>query len=233
MLRGPNGSISRSESSKVKITLGCKEMKAMDSLKDALFAPEIMLSYPDYGKEFPLTTHASSVAFGAVLSQGDRPIAFISRVLSETEENYATNEREMLAIVWALDTFRNYLYGTAKLIIFTDHQPLTYALSNKNRNIKMKRWKAILEEYNYEIKYKPGKSNVVADALSRAVVRNVNSLTGTVHSHESSAEDLIPSVEGPINAFKNQIFLNIGEEASYQFQIIFPGYHRHTIVERE
>lgn len=233
ILRGPNGSIPKSESSKVKITLDGKEMKAMDSLKEALVSREVMLCYPDYQKEFHLTTDASNVALGAVLSQDDRPIAFISRVLSETEESYATNEREMLAIVWALHTFRNYLYGTARIIIYTDHQPLTYALSNKNSNVKMKRWKAILEEYNYEIRYKPGKSNVVADALSRAPITNVNSLTGTVHSHESSAENLIPSVEGPVNAFKNQIFLNIGEIPSYQFQIIFPGYHRHTIVERE
>lgn len=233
ILRGPNGKIPRSESSKIKISLGDAEKKAINDLKNALLSREVILYYPDYKKEFHLTTDASNVALGAVLSQDGRPITFISRVLSETEENYATNEREMLAIIWALDTLRNYLYGTAKVVIHTDHQPLTYALSNKNSNTKMKRWKAILEEYNYEIKYQPGRTNVVADALSRSHITNINSLSGTVHSHESSADDLISSVEAPINAFKNQIFLTTDEIPSYQFKIVFPGYHRHVIVERE
>lgn len=233
MLRGTYGSIPRGESSKVKIILGDGERKAVDDLKNALLSGDVMLHYPDYEKEFHLNTDASDVALGAVLSQGGRPITFISRVLSETEEHYATNEREMLAIIWALDTLRSYLYGTAKVVIYTDHQPLTYALSNKNNNSKMKRWKAILEEYNYEIKYQPGKMNLVADALSRTYTTNINSLSGTVHSHESSAADLVHSVEAPINAFKNQIFLFSEEVPSYQFKIVFPGYHRHIIVERE
>ena len=69
----------------------------------------------------------------------------------------------MPTIIWALALFRNYLYGHARVIIFTDHQILTYALNNKNNHA----WKAILEEYNYELHYKPGKSKVVADTLSR------------------------------------------------------------------
>lgn len=97
----------------------------------------------------------------------------------------------------------------------------------------MKRWKAILEEYNYEMKYKPGRSNVVADALSRPPATNVNSLTGTVHSSDSSPQDLIPSVEVPINAFKNQIFLTIGESSDYQFKVVFPGYNRHILTESD
>lgn len=137
----------------------------------------------------------------------------------------------MLAIIWALTNLRNYLYGSAKVVIYTDHQPLTYALSNKNSNSKMKRWKAILEEYNYEIQYKPGKSNVVADALSRPPTTNINSLTGTVHSSDSSPQDLIPSVEVPINAFKNQIFLSLGESSDYKFKVVFPGYNRHILTE--
>jgi ribonuclease HI len=142
-------------------------LRVFEKLKNALISKENLLAYPDLKKDFELTTVASNYALGAVLSQGNRPITFISRSLNKTEENYAANEKEMLAIIWALNSLRNYLYGHPKIKIFTDHQPLTYALSIKNHNSKMKRWKAILEEYNYELHYKPGRTNIVADALSR------------------------------------------------------------------
>lgn len=155
------------------------------------------------------------MAIGAVLSQNDKPLIFISRSLSKTEEHFAANEKEMLAIIWALNSPRNYPYGTAHVKIFTDHQFLTYALSQKNNNSKMKRWKAILEEYNYELHYKPGKSNVVADALSRSPqFSQVNSLSASQHSDQTSSHDLVPAVETPINVFKNQIMLLIGDERS-------------------
>lgn len=105
-----------------------------------------MLSYPDYDRKFELTTDASAVALGAVLSQDGRPITMISRVLSKAECGYATNERELLAIVWALKELRHYLYGVSEIHIFTDHQPLTFAMSDKNPNSKMKRWRSFIEE---------------------------------------------------------------------------------------
>lgn len=82
---------------------------------------DVMLAYPDFEKDFQLTTDASNYALGAVLEQNGRPIIFISRTLNKAEEHYATNEKEMLAIVWALKSLRNYLYGAARVKIFTDH----------------------------------------------------------------------------------------------------------------
>lgn len=74
------------------------------------------LQYPDYDKEFILTTDASAYAIGSVLSQGsppnDRPIAYAVRTLNHSESNDSTTEREMLAIVWSIKHFRPYLYGT-------------------------------------------------------------------------------------------------------------------------
>ncbi len=108
--------------------------------------------------------------------------------------------KKMLAIICALNSFRNFLYGSAKVDIFTDHQPLTYALSNKNNNSKMKRWKAALEEYSYELFYKPGKQNVVADALSRIPHKEtqVNTLSKATNSDDSSSHNLIYSVQAPL-----------------------------------
>lgn len=87
----------------------------------------------------------------------------------------------------------------------------------------MKRWKAILEEYNYQLLYKPGKTNAVADAISRPPQTDpVNSLTGTQHSSDSSDHNLIPTSKAPINVFKNQLIIKIGDETNYQFKIPFP-----------
>ena len=111
-----------------------------------------------------------------------------------------------------MEQFEKFLYGTAKVKIFTDHQPLTYALSTRNTNVKLKRWKEKLETFDYEIIYKPGVANVVADALSRPPVTKINSMSATVHSDESSGQNLVHSVESPINTFKNQICIKEGEE---------------------
>lgn len=229
LLRGEDGNVPKNQSAKKIISFNQDAIDAFNKLKNTLTSQDVVLAYPNFNKEFQLTTDASSYAIGAVLSQEERPIAFISRTLRKTEENYATNEREMLAIVWALENLRNYLYGSPKVKIITDHQPLTYALNNKNTNSKLRRWKALLEEYNYELKYKPGKTNVVADALSRAP--QINSLTSTIHSDDSSPQDLIPFANTPVNVFKNQIFLLHDDFPSYKFEIIFPTYHRHTITQ--
>ncbi|QBP37036.1 putative RdRP [Lampyris noctiluca errantivirus 1] len=129
-----------------------------------------ILQYPDFTKEFILTTDASNYALGAVLSQNingkDLPIAYASRTLNEHEINYSTIEKELLAIIWGTKYFRPYLYGV-KFIIRTDHKPLTWLFSLKDPNSKLLRWKIKLDEYNYEIQYKKGITNTNADALSR------------------------------------------------------------------
>lgn len=77
-----------------------------------------------------------------------RPIAYISRSLSKSEE---TNEKELLTIVWVLGNLQSYLNGTRKIRIYADHQPLIFYLSNRNYNAKRKRWKARIEEDNCEL----------------------------------------------------------------------------------
>lgn len=234
LLRGEAGRSSKHSSNKIEVRLNQEATDALNKLKTTLTSDDVMLAYPDFKREFVLTTDASNYALGAVLSQDNRPIAFLSRTLSRTEENYATNEKELLAIVWALKSLRNYLYGSTKLKIYTDHLPLTYALNNKNSNLKLKRWKAFLEDFNYELQYKPGCTNVVADALSRPSNDNhqIYTLTATQHSDDSSSQNLIQFTDAPINAFKNQIFISNDEgQAYHKFEIVFPTYHRHTVNE--
>lgn len=147
-LRGENGHVGTKHSKHIKIDLDEDAINSLQKLKKILSSEDVLLLYPNFEKPFDLTTDASSHAIGAVLSQNGRPITMISRTLSTTEENYATNERELLAIVWALKGLRHYLYGANNLNIFTDHQPLTFSISDKNPNAKLKRWRAFIEEYS-------------------------------------------------------------------------------------
>lgn len=117
--------ISKTESKNFQIKLNQEATNAFNTLKNILTSNDILI-FPGFNEPFIITTDASNVALGAVLSQktkeGDKHISFISRTLTRTEENYATNEKEMLAIVWALNSFRNFIYGT-KINIYTDHMP--------------------------------------------------------------------------------------------------------------
>ncbi|XP_057671275.1 uncharacterized protein LOC130903024 [Diorhabda carinulata] len=138
----------------------CKEILTNDPI----------LQYPDFSKPMILTTDSSNYSLGAVLSQGtvpnDKPIAHASRTLNDSEINYSTIEKELLAIVWACKHFRPYLYGR-QLHIYTDHKALTWLFKLKEPNSKLVRWRLKLEEYDYKIFYKCGSSNVVSDCLNR------------------------------------------------------------------
>lgn len=144
---------------------------AFNNLKKALITPPI-LQYPNFEKEFYLSTDASNIAIGAVLSElsdsKDLPIAYASRALNPSERNYPTIKKELLAIIWAIRKFRPYLYGR-QFTIVTDHKPLTYLRSMKNASSILLRWSLELEEYTFSIKYCPGKFMKNADALSRII----------------------------------------------------------------
>lgn len=205
-----------------------------------------VLQYPDFSKPFILTTDASKFALGAVLSQGpvgqDRPVAFASRTLTKTEESYSVIEKELLAITWGCKYFRPYLYGR-KFTLFTDHKPLTYIFSLKDPNDKMIRMRLQLEEYDYDVKYRPGKQNVVADGLSRINTNEINlneqnddensSDAPTCHSADTDDSHFIEMTELPINYFKNQLILKKGQTDSLTYEQVFPNVHRRTIIRTE
>lgn len=161
-------------------------VKSFNHLKELLINAPI-LKYPDFSQPFILTTDASNVALGAVLSQGsppnDHPVAYASRTLNQTEQKYSTIEKELLAIVWACKTYRPYLYGR-KFVIQTDHRPLVWLFNLKEPNSKLLRWRLKLEEFDYTIKYKPGKTNI-ADPLSRI---NLNAIE--TESHVNNPGDI-------------------------------------------
>ncbi|CAN6567570.1 unnamed protein product [Malus baccata var. baccata] len=133
---------------------------------------------PDWSLPFELMCDASDYALGAVLGQrkDKRPhvIYYASRTLNDAQLNYSTTEKELLAVVFALDKFRSYLIGT-KVIVFTDHAALKYLLTKKEAKPRLIRWILLLQEFDIEIRDKKGSENVVADHLSR-MVHNEESL---------------------------------------------------------
>lgn len=143
--------------------------EAFRYFKKKLTSPPV-LSFPNFKKPFVLSTDASGKAIGAVLSQlhgdNEKPIAYASRQLNKAELNYSVTEQECLAVVWAIKTFRCYLYGT-KFQVITDHRALSWLLSLKDPTSRLARWAILLSEYDFEIKYRSGKKHNHADALSR------------------------------------------------------------------
>jgi len=147
------------------------ENAAFEKLKKEL-SGQVILMIPDLDKPFFMHTDASDLALGAVLSQKEgkyyRPVGFFSRRLKPSEINYATHEKELLAIVDAAQNWRHYLVGAkVKTQVFTDHFSLQYFQTQPTLTRKQGRWSQVMQDYNLEIKYLEGKQNVVADALSR------------------------------------------------------------------
>lgn len=174
--------------------------EAFTKIKE-IITSEPILQFPDFSKEFILTTDASMIALGAVLSQGeigkDKPIAFASRTLNKSEKNYSTTDREILACVWATAHFRPYLYGR-KFTILTDHRPLKWLFNVKDPGSRLIRWRLKLEEYEYNIEYKPGSQNVVADALSRVEIKTTNQLARQDENPSNEIESKTEIEEQPI-----------------------------------
>ena len=142
---------------------------AFTYLKNSLLSPKI-LKYPDFSKPFCITTDASKLACGAVLSQEydgiQLPVAFASRSFTKGESNKSVIEQELTAIHWAINFFKPYIYGI-KFLVKSDHKPLTYLFSMKNPSSKLTRMRLDLEEFDFEVEYIKGKDNCGADALSR------------------------------------------------------------------
>ncbi|KAJ8765396.1 hypothetical protein K2173_012093 [Erythroxylum novogranatense] len=145
----------------------CK--KAFDILKEKLVTAPIIRP-PDWNIPFELMCDASNYAVGAVLGQrvGRDPhvIYYASKTLDSAQQNYSTTEKEMFAVVIALEKFRSYLLGT-KVIVYSDHAALRYLMSKKDAKPRLIRWVLLLQEFDIEVRDKRGAENLVADHLSR------------------------------------------------------------------
>ncbi|GJT79116.1 reverse transcriptase domain-containing protein [Tanacetum coccineum] len=166
-----NGNGIHVDHSKIEAVKNCKaprtptEEYAFQTLKDKLCNVPV-LSLPDGSEDFVVYCDASGIALGCVLMQRGKVIAYASRQLKIHKNNYTTHDIELGAVVFALKIWRHYLYGT-KSVIYTDHKSLQHIFSQKELNMRQRRWIELFSDYDYEICYHPGKANVVADALRR------------------------------------------------------------------
>ncbi|GJS50365.1 putative reverse transcriptase domain-containing protein [Tanacetum coccineum] len=153
------------------------------TLKQKLCSAPI-LALPEGTENFVVYCDASHKGYGVVLMQREKVIAYASRQLKKHEENYTTHDLELGVVVFALRLWRHYLYGT-KCTVYTDHKSLQYILDQKELNMRQRRWIELLSDYDCEIRYHPGKANVVADTLSRKDREpiRVRSLVMTVHTN--------------------------------------------------
>ena len=162
-----------SPNSNTKVQWEKHHHKALNLLLSCLLKPPV-LCYPDFDKSFVLYTDASKDGLGAALYQEKdgnlKPIGFGSRTLTPAERNYHlhSGKLEFLALKWAVcEHFRDFLYFAPNFTVHTDNNPLTYVQSTAKLNATGHRWVAELADFNFDIKYHPGKNNQVADTLSR------------------------------------------------------------------
>nr|GFA71834.1 putative reverse transcriptase domain-containing protein [Tanacetum cinerariifolium] len=149
----------------VKFDWGEKAEDAFQLLKQKQCSA-LILALPEGSENFMVYCDTLHKGLGAILMQKEKVIAYASRQLKVHEKNYTTHDLELGVVVFVLKMLRHYLYGT-KCVVFTDHKSLQHIPDQKELNMKQRRWLELLSDYDCEIRYHPGKANVVADALSR------------------------------------------------------------------
>jgi len=126
--------------------------------------------------------------------QDGKVITYASRQLKPCEKNYPTHDLKLAVVVFALKIWRRYLYGSP-CKIFTDHKSLKYIFTQKELNLRQRKWLELLKDYDLQIQYHPGKANVVADTLSRKTQHSVNAMKvmqlGIVRDLESMGVELV------------------------------------------
>ncbi|WJZ91316.1 hypothetical protein VitviT2T_010400 [Vitis vinifera] len=155
-----------------KFVWDAKCQKSFEELKQFLTTAPIVRA-PNWKLPFEVMCDASDLAMGAVLGQREdgKPyvIYYASKTLNKAQRNYTTTEKELLAVVFALDKFCAYLVGSS-IVVFTDHSTLKYLLTKQDAKARLIRWILLLQEFNLQIRDKKGVENVVADHLSRLVI---------------------------------------------------------------
>jgi hypothetical protein len=163
--------IRNAQSKHALVQWGVAAEAAFVRLKEKM-CQNLVLLQPNLWEAFVIETDASDFAYGAVLLQmgedgKEHPVAYLSHALSDVERRYPTHERELLAVKSALRQWEKYISNGKTTVVRTDHEGLQYMNTIKKPTPKLARWISGFQTYDIELKYKPGKTIVVPDALSR------------------------------------------------------------------
>ena len=180
--------------------------KAFEQMKDAMCSMPV-LGLPYCTKPFIVETDASGTGIGAVLSQGDHAIAYISKGFSSKGRGKSVYEQELLAIVFAVTKWRNYLTGH-QFTIRTDQKSLRHLLEQRAVSVEQQKLASKFLGLNYAIEYRPGKENRVADALSRRV-----------DVSEDSTDCLEFQLIAPLSIYMDELALQVEKDEALQMII--------------
>ncbi|MDV3187757.1 MAG: ribonuclease H family protein, partial [Sweet potato little leaf phytoplasma] len=164
--------------------------EAFDNLKRSMITLPV-LALPDFSQPFIVETDASGTGLGAVLTQNQKPIAYFSQSLSPRAQAKSIYEKELMAIVKAVQKWRPYLLGQ-RFLIRTDQQALRFLVDQTVIQPEYQKWISKLLGYNFEVQYRPGLENKATDALSRLppvvslFIKNISTKTNTINSVSSN-----------------------------------------------
>ncbi|GJV80246.1 reverse transcriptase domain-containing protein [Tanacetum coccineum] len=200
---------------------GEEQENAFQTLKDKLCNAPV-LALLDGPEDFVVYCDASRLGLGYVLMQRGKVIAYASRQLKIHEKNYTTHDLELGAVVFALKIWRHYLYGT-KSVIYTDHKSLQHIFSQKELNMRQRRWIEPFSDYDCEIRYHPGKANVVADALRGGVEESVGLQKGLDEVIERRSNGALYYLDRIWVPLKGDVIALIMDEAHKSKYSVHPG----------
>ena len=196
--------------SDTKFDMKAEQHQAFRALKHLLSHTPV-LTIPDVNRPFVVSADASGFAIGAVLSQdhghGLQPVAYMSQKLSPTACKWAVHVQEMFAVFQAMKLWRHYLVGASEpVVVETDHRSLEYIQTQPHIQPMHVRWVEYLQQFNFVMKYKEGKSNTVADALSRRADHQAQSSIDPVKEQVAPRVDTLNVVNSKATMrFKNEI----------------------------
>lgn len=176
-----------------------------------------VLALPDFSKEFVVECDASSISIGAVLSQDNHPIAFLSKTLAQKHQALSVYDKEMMVVVFAVQHWRLYLLGH-RFKIVTNHRTIQYFLNQRITTPAQQKWLLKLLGYNYSIVYRSGTKNVVPDALSRK--SELNMLMGISTAVMDFMNDLQSACEVDDETQKLLLAITHGTSPNKHFSII-------------
>ena len=174
----------------VKFEWGEECQRIFAKLKAFLIEAPV-LTQPTCGKEYVIFSDASLNGLGCVLMQEGKVVAYASRQLKPHEKNYPTHDLELAAIVFALKIWRHYLYGE-KCFIYTDHKSLKYLPSQRELNLRQRRWMELIKDYDCVIDYHPGAGKHNAQKLQEELIKNNEVSDGESSTSVTPPIPLIP-----------------------------------------